>query len=43
VDTIIAGIIASAGSYIVLPVWEHTQNLDLMKKSAEDNLIIFKV
>mgnify|MGYP003574948232 CR=1 FL=1 len=41
VDTIIAGIIAFAVSYIVLPVWEHTQNLDLMKKSAECNLTYF--
>ncbi|PKF74010.1 FUSC family protein [Chryseobacterium sp. PMSZPI] len=41
-DTAIAGIIAFAVSYIVLPVWEHTQNLDLMKKSAEDNLIYFQ-
>ncbi|WP_068944138.1 FUSC family protein [Chryseobacterium timonianum] len=42
VDTAIAGIIAFAVSYIVLPVWEHTQNLDLMKKSAADNLIYFQ-
>lgn len=42
VDTAIAGIIAFAVSYIVLPVWEHTQNLDLMKKSATDNLIYFQ-
>ncbi|KMQ68675.1 membrane protein [Chryseobacterium sp. FH2] len=42
VDTIIAGMIASLVSYIVLPVWEHTQNLDLMKKSAESNLIYFQ-
>lgn len=41
VDTIIAGIIAFIVSYIVLPVWEHTQNLDLMKKSAESNLTYF--
>ncbi|WP_347219320.1 FUSC family membrane protein [Chryseobacterium sp.] len=41
-DTAIAGIIAFAVSYIVLPVWEHTQNLDLMKKSAADNLIYFQ-
>lgn len=41
VDTIIAGIIAFLVSYIVLPVWEHTQNLDLMKKSAESNLTYF--
>jgi len=41
-DTAIAGIIAFAVSYIVLPVWEHTQTLDLMKKSAADNLIYFQ-
>jgi uncharacterized membrane protein YccC len=38
----IAGIIAFLVSYVVLPVWEHTQNLDLMKKSAESNLIYFQ-
>ncbi|WP_419870328.1 FUSC family protein [Chryseobacterium sp. CT-SW4] len=42
VDTVIAGIIAFVVSYIVLPVWEHTQNLDLMKRSAADNLIYFQ-
>lgn len=42
VDTIIAAIITSLVAYIVLPVWEHTQNLDLMKKSAEANLIYFQ-
>lgn len=41
IDTIIAGIIAFLVSYVVLPVWEHTQNLDLMKKSAESNLTYF--
>ncbi|KMQ64332.1 membrane protein [Chryseobacterium angstadtii] len=41
-DTLIAGVIAFAVSYVVLPVWEHTQNLDLMKKSAADNLIYFE-
>jgi uncharacterized membrane protein YccC len=42
VDTIVAGIIASLVSYVVLPVWEHTQNLELMKKSAESNLSYFQ-
>ncbi|WP_288461082.1 FUSC family membrane protein [uncultured Chryseobacterium sp.] len=42
VDTIIAAIITSMVAYIVLPVWEHTQNLDLMKKSAEANLSYFQ-
>lgn len=40
-DTIIAGLITFLVSYIVLPVWEHTQNIDLMKKSAGDNLQYF--
>ncbi|WP_294288365.1 FUSC family membrane protein [uncultured Chryseobacterium sp.] len=42
VDTVIAAIITSLVAYIVLPVWEHTQNLDLMKKSAAANLIYFQ-
>ncbi|MCS3532759.1 FUSC family membrane protein [Chryseobacterium sp. JUb7] len=42
VDTIVAGLITSLVAYIVLPVWEHTQNLDLMRKSAECNLIYFQ-
>lgn len=42
VDTIIAGIIAFMVSSLVLPVWEHTQNLDLMRKSAECNLVYFQ-
>ncbi len=41
-DTVIAGIVAFAVSYFVLPVWEHTHNLDLMKKSAKSNLKYFK-
>lgn len=41
-DTMIAGIIASLVSYVVLPVWEHTQNLELMKKSAESNFLYFQ-
>lgn len=42
VDTMIAAVITSLVAYVVLPVWEHTQNLDLMKKSAECNLIYFQ-
>ncbi|SDI71438.1 Uncharacterized membrane protein YccC [Chryseobacterium taeanense] len=42
VDTIIGAVITSLVAYVVLPVWEHTQNLDLMKKSAECNLIYFQ-
>lgn len=40
-DTIIAGVITFLVSYAVLPVWEHTQNLDLMKKSALSNMTYF--
>lgn len=42
VDTIVAAVITSLVAYVVLPVWEHTQNLDLMKKSAESNLMYFQ-
>ncbi|UFK97362.1 FUSC family protein [Kaistella faecalis] len=41
-DTALAGVVAFAVSYFVLPVWEHTQNLDFMKKSAKSNLKYFK-
>lgn len=41
-DTAIAGIVTFAVSYFVLPVWEHTKNFDLMKKSLESNLKYFK-
>ncbi|SIQ79116.1 Uncharacterized membrane protein YccC [Chryseobacterium sp. RU37D] len=41
-DTVIAAVITSLVAYIVLPVWEHTQNLDLMKKSAEANSMYFQ-
>lgn len=41
VDTLIAGIIGFIVSYLILPVWEHTQNLELMKKSADSNLTYF--
>ncbi len=36
-DTAIAGAIAFSVSYLVLPVWEHTQTADLMKASAKNN------
>lgn len=36
-DTAIAGIVAYLVSYFVLPVWEHTKNLDFMKRSANSN------
>lgn len=41
-DTAIAGAVAFAVSYFVLPVWEHTQNLDFMKKSSKSNANYFK-
>ena len=40
-DTIIAGVVAFAISYFVLPVWEHTKKIDFMKKSAESNFNYF--
>ncbi len=40
-DTAIAGIIAFLVSYFVLPVWEHTQNIALMKQSADSNRSYF--
>ncbi|ACU07024.1 hypothetical protein FIC_00566 [Flavobacteriaceae bacterium 3519-10] len=42
IDTAIAGLVAFGVSYFVFPVWEHTQNLDLMKKSSKSNLRYFK-
>lgn len=41
-DTIIAGIIAFAVSYFIFPVWEHSQNIVLMKKSAAANIRYFQ-
>ncbi len=41
-DTMIAGFVAFVVSLIVLPVWEHTQNLDLVKKCAKSNLMYFE-
>lgn len=40
-DTIIGGIVAFTASYFILPVWEHTQNVDLMKKAVKSNLKYF--
>lgn len=41
-DTVIAGVIAFAVSYFIFPVWEHSQNIVLMKKSANANLSYFQ-
>ena len=41
-DTVIGGAVAFAVSYFVLPVWEHTQNVDFMKKSSKSNLRYFR-
>lgn len=41
-DTAIAAVITFGVSYFVFPVWEHSQNIILMKKSADANLIYFK-
>lgn len=37
IDTAIAGVIVYAVSYFVLPVWEHSQNPLLMRKSLQAN------
>lgn len=41
-DTAIAGAVAFGISYFVLPVWEHSHNVDFMKKSSKSNLRYFK-
>ena len=43
VDTLIGGAVTFLVAYFILPVWEHTQNLDLMKKSSKSNLGYFRV
>lgn len=43
IDTAIAGAVAFVVSYFVLPVWEHTQNIDLMKKSLAANRNYFEI
>ena len=40
-DTFIAGAIAFGVSYLVLPIWEHTQNIDLMKNSVKKTINYF--
>lgn len=40
-DTLVGGIVVFIVSYFILPVWEHTQNLDLMKKATQDNILYF--
>lgn len=42
IDTIIAAIIIFGTSYFVFPVWEHSQNVNLMKRSANANLLYFQ-
>lgn len=42
VDTVLAGVIAFLISYFVLPVWEHTQNVSLMEKTAAANIHYFE-
>ena len=42
-DTAIGGIVTFLVAYFILPVWEHTQNLALMKKSSKSNLDYFRL
>jgi uncharacterized membrane protein YccC len=41
IDTVIAGIVVFITSKFVFPVWEHSQNLNLMKKSLLANYSYF--
>ena len=41
-DTAIGALIVFVVSYFVLPLWEHTQNLDLMKKLSRSNKAYFE-
>lgn len=41
-DTFIAGVIAAMVSYFIFPVWERSQNLNLMKKSLVANKLYFE-
>lgn len=41
IDTLIAGGVTFAVTYFLLPVWEHTKNLDFMRASAKANLKYF--
>ena len=40
-DTFVGGFVVFLVSYFILPVWEHTQNLDLMKTATRDNINYF--
>ena len=40
-DTAIAGVIAFGVSYFIFPIWEHTQNIDLMKTSVKKSIAYF--
>lgn len=42
-DTVIGGAVTLLVAYFILPVWEHTQNLALMKKSSKSNLEYFRL
>lgn len=42
-DTLIAGAVAFIISYGLLPVWEHTQNINFMKAAAKSNLAYFSI
>ncbi len=41
-DTAIAGVLCFLVAYFVFPVWEHTQTLELMRKSAKSSQEYFK-
>ena len=41
-DNLVGGLVVFLVSYFILPVWEHTQNLDLMKTATKDNINYFE-
>lgn len=40
-DTFIGGFVVFLVSYFILPVWEHTQNIELMKSATQNNMNYF--
>jgi uncharacterized membrane protein YccC len=41
-DNFVGGFVVFLVSYFILPVWEHTQNIDLMKTATQNNIDYFE-
>lgn len=41
-DNLVGGAVVFLVTYFILPVWEHTQNKDLMKEALKNNLAYFE-